>query len=64
MPTLISYDAHTRNALGSVEITTAEQIPALISESQKTQKKMGNVIIIRTTKTCGKSLPATGTYAK
>ena len=39
MPTLISYDAHTRNALGSVEITTAEQIPALISESQKTQKK-------------------------
>jgi len=38
MPTLISYDAHTRNALGSVEITTAEQIPALISESQKTQK--------------------------
>jgi len=39
MPTLTSYDAHTRNALGSVEIITAEQIPALISESKKAQKQ-------------------------
>lgn len=39
MPTLTSYDAHTRTALGTVEITTAEQIPALISESKQAQKQ-------------------------
>ncbi|MDX2322037.1 MAG: aldehyde dehydrogenase family protein [Moritella sp.] len=37
MPTLTSYDAHTRNALATVEITTAEQIPALINDSKKAQ---------------------------
>ncbi|EDM65315.1 aldehyde dehydrogenase (NAD) family protein [Moritella sp. PE36] len=39
MQTLTSYDAHTRKALGSVAITTAEHIPALINESNKAQKQ-------------------------
>ncbi|QUM77348.1 aldehyde dehydrogenase [Moritella sp. 24] len=39
MPTLTSYDAHTRSALGTVEITTAEQMPALINNAQKAQKR-------------------------
>ena len=43
MPTLTSYDAHTRDPLGTVPITTAKQIPALITSSQQAQKQWASL---------------------
>ncbi|WP_022941214.1 aldehyde dehydrogenase family protein [Psychromonas hadalis] len=38
MSTLTSYDPSTREAIGTVVITTAEQMPALVTSSRKAQK--------------------------